>query len=61
MSLAAEKGHGVRVRDLLGDVMTPAQVAEAKKRALEHNEAAGKSDDASQTAKSAESAQLKTN
>ena len=57
LSLAAEKGHGVRVRDLLGDVMTPAQVAEAKKRALDYQEATGKGAEA---VKPAESAQLKT-
>ncbi len=42
LQLASEKGHGAAVRDLLQKVMTPEQVAEARKRALEFHSNAEK-------------------
>ena len=40
--LAAEQGHGAEVRDMLQRVLTPEQVTEAKKRALDFHAAAKK-------------------
>ena len=55
LQLASEKGHGAAVRDLLQKVMTPEQVAEARKRALEFHAAAEKK--SKEPAQSADTAQ----